>query len=391
MNIDNQTIRDQFPALRNYTWFQNGGVSITPNVVADEHARLMQELLARGPMHIVYPDEEYPRRAETMRRLAEFFSVAPEELALMRGISEAFQTVLRGLSWRKGDEILITADEEAALLLPALHLRDRHGVKVVKLPLSDNVDQQQSAFEECLSDRTRLVAVSHVTTDLGYRLPVRELCNVARSRGVMTFVDIAHSAGLFPISLHELGCDFAGILSYKWMYAPYASGMLYVRRERLDELAVTYAGGRAEKWLDFENDQFELHDSAERFQFGPWSWPLVHSWAKSAAWLGQIGLDEIQERTAALTTRLKDGLQSIAGTTIYTPISANRSAALVTFGLEGWTGENLTTTLRERWNIIVKPLPHTREGLRISVPFFLLEEEVDQLVGAIETLAAERL
>lgn len=387
--MDVPAIRDDFPALRNYVWFQNGGVSITPKPVAEVHTRLMRELLDRGPMHIIYPDEEYPRRQATMRRLADFFAVEPSELALMRGVSEAYQTVLRGIDWHAGDEIVISEDEEAALLLPTLHLRDRVGVKVVKLPLFEDVDQQLASFRNCLSSRTKLVALSHVTTDLGWRLPVREICDIAREQGSLTFVDLAHSAGVFPIDLRELSCDFAGMLSYKWMYAPYASGLLYAGRESQDKLAIAYAGGRSEKSLDFEHDRYQLQETAERFQYGPWSWPLVHAWAAAADWLDGIGQSAVQTRTETLTTRLKDGIAAVAGTALFTPQATDRSAALVSFGLDGWQGEELADILRHRWNMIVKPLPHTREGLRISIPFFLLEDEIDRLVEAIETLSME--
>jgi selenocysteine lyase/cysteine desulfurase len=390
MSLNVPAVREQFPALQNYVWFQNGGVSITPTPIAAEHARLMRELYERGPMHIVFPNEEYPRRRASITTLARFFDVEPQELALMRGVSEAYLTVLRGLAWQPGDELIITSDEEAALFLPSLHLRDRHGVIVRKAPLVDDVDGQLAAVEELLSERTRLVAISHVTTDLGFRLPVERICAAARAYGARTFVDLAHSAGLYPISLGELGCDFAGLLSYKWMYSPYAAGLLYVRRERLDQLQVTYAGGRAEAALDWQIDTYELHDSAERFQFGPWSWPLVHTWAFAVEWLTGLGLDDIWARTAALTTLLKDGLSEIPGTTRYTPRSPDRSAALVSFGLDRWSGAELTSALRERWNVIVKPIPNVAEGLRVSVPFFLLEDEIELLLGALGELAAER-
>jgi len=385
MNI--QTLRNDFPALQNYIWFQNGGVSMTPAPVAAEHARLMKELQDRGPMHIVYPNEEYPRRQETMARLARFFSVSPDELALMRGVSEAFQTVLRGLSWQAGDQLIITADEEAALLLPALHLRDRFGVEVVKVPLVDDYEGQVEAVTSLFTDRTRLVALSHVTTDLGFRLPVEPICAAARERGIPTFLDLAHSAGLYPMPLRNLNCDFAGILSYKWMYAPYASGVLYVHPDHLHDLEVTYAGGRSEAWLDFGHDAYEMRETAERFQYGPWSWPLIHAWAFAADYLTDIGLDKIWNRTVGLTTRLKEGLEDIPGAVLYTPASPDLSAALVTFGLEGWEGEALSQTLREKWNLMIKPLPHTREGLRASITFFTLEEEVDLLLETLGKLA----
>lgn len=382
--------REDFPALRQYIWFQNGGVSITPAPVADEHARLMRELLERGPMHIVYPEEEYPRRCRSMERLARFFGVETGELALMRGVSEAFQTVIRGLSWKRGDRIVITVDEEAALLLPVLHLRDRFGVEVVKLPLIDDAEAQVEAAVALMDGSTRLLALSHVGTDLGFRLPVRSICDAARERGILTFLDLAHSLGLYPMSLRELGCDFAGLLSYKWMYAPYAAGMLFARHERLYDIEVTYAGGRGEKWLDFENDRFELHDTAERFQYGPWSWPLVHSWAAAADYLDGVGLEAIWERTTALAARLKQGLREVPGAQLYTPAAPELSASLVSFGVAGWTGEELRLELRRRWNMIIKPLPHTREGLRASMTFFMLAEEVDALLEALRILARER-
>ena len=387
--MDVEAVRGEFPVVDDCVWMQNGGVSITPHTVAKVHDGLMRELLVRGPMHILHPEEELPRRQATMGALAEFFGVKPSELAVVRGVSEAIHVVLLGLRWQSGDEIIVTADEEAAVLLPALHLRDQHGVKVIKLPLHDDTAKQIEALESCLSGQTRLIAISHVTTDLGVRLPIRQVCEIARARGILTFVDVAQSAGLFPLNLHEVGCDFAGILSYKWMYAPYASGLLYVRGDQLDALQVPLAGGRSEAWLDFAQDKFALHETAERFQYGPWSWPLIHAWAAAADWLRNIGLDAIDARTADLAGRLKEAIQARPEADLLTPFVPERSAALVSFSIADWKGEALAQQLRQRWNIVVKPLPHTREGIRVSVAFFLTEAEIDLLVAALDTLIAE--
>jgi selenocysteine lyase/cysteine desulfurase len=382
-------IREDFPALRHFTWFQNGGVSLTPRPVHEEHARLMRELFELGPQLIVAPAAEYPRRERTIARLAQFFSVQPGELALMRGVSEAFQTVIRGITWERGDRIVIRSHEEAALLLPALALRDRHGVEVVKLSSVEDEAEELSIARDLFTERTRLVALSHVDTEFGHRLAARPICDLARSRGIPTFLDLAHSAGLFPLPLRELGCDFAGILSYKWMYGPYAAGLLFVRHEQFDRLPVTYPGGRSEAWLDFESDSYALRPTAERFQYGPWSWPLVHAWATAAGYLDDLGLDEVWQRTVLLTDRLKRGLLEIERCTVWTPLSPDRSAAVVTFGIDGLSGQHLATELRERWNIVIKPVFRSgRDGLRASVPFFLLESEIDHLLAALRTLAA---
>mgnify|MGYP002640106111 CR=1 FL=1 len=387
-DIDIRALRTQFPALNNFVWLQNGGVSLTPEPVAREHIRLMEELLARGPLHVIYPEEEYPRRRRTMERLAKFLAVEADELALMRGVSEGFQTILRGLTWQAGDRIVISGDEEAAVLLPCLHLRDRHGVEVVELPLIDDDTALLEAAARALTPQTRLLALSHVTTDLGFRLPVAPLCELARERGILSFLDLAHSGGVVPMKLRDLGCDYAGLLSYKWMMAPYAAGALWARQEKLHDIEVTYAGGRSEKWLDFATDTYELPDTAQRFEYGPWSWPLVHAWATSVDWLTAIGTQAIWARVCLLTDRLKTGLEAIDGAELYTPRASAASAALVSFGLRGWTGVELAAALRQGWNIVIKPLPHSREGLRTSLPFYLLESEVDLLLAALLTLKA---
>lgn len=380
--IDVETTRKQFPALSEFVWFQNGGVSLTPVPVAQRLSELMQELLERGPVHIAHWEEEAPRRTASIERIATFFGVEAKTLALMRGVSEGFQTVLRGIDWAEGDEILITSEEEAALFLPALHLRDLFGVRVIKVPLCRDAEEQVDAFRARIGSRTKLVAFSHVTTDTGHRLPAEAICAAAAEMGALSFVDTAHSAGVFPVSLDAMGCDFAGILSYKWLYAPYASGVLYVRPVRLDAIRVTYAGGRSEAVLDWHQDRFEHKQTAERFQYGPWCWPLVHAWATSLDYLDGFGLDTIWSRTAELSTRLKDGLSSISGVRTLTPVEPDRSAALVSFEVAADPIE-ITGRLRSQYNIVIKPTHATFSGLRASIPFFLLEEEIDGLLAAL--------
>jgi selenocysteine lyase/cysteine desulfurase len=91
-----------------------------------------------------------------------------------------------------------------------------------------------------------------------------------------------------------------------------------------------------------------------------------------------------------LAERLKEGLAQIPGAKLYTPRAPELSAALVSFGIEGWTGKELSRALREEWNMVIKALPHKREGLRASMAFFLLEDEIDKLLEALGSLAERR-
>ena len=399
--MDVETIRAQVPALSNFVWFQNGFVSLTPTPIAEEHARLMRELYEKGPMHLLHPDVEMPRRAASVERIADFLHVDSDEVALKLAVSDGFNTVVNGLEWREGDQIITTEEEAAAILGPSLHLKQTRGVQVFKAPLVDDIEGQVSAIADLITERTRLIAFSPVTTETGFRVPATQICRVARERGVLTFNDMAHSVGLYDIDLHEMDCDFAGVSNYKWTYSPYACGVLYVRRDSLGELQYAASPNRGLNLKDPIDDVLEVPDSAMRLQSGPWCWPLVHTWAFALDWLTEIGLEAIWDRTAALTGRLKRALVDIPGVTLFTPMSPDLSAALVTFHLEGWDSDDLVDQLKRRWNIEIKSVPMTwsrtpdrsnvpSHAVRASVAFFLKEEEIDLLADAVSRLAAER-
>jgi cysteine desulfurase / selenocysteine lyase len=379
--------RRDFPALERFTWFNNGVVSITPSPVSDEYAARIREIAERGPMHVTFPEEEYPRRRASHAGLAAFLGARSEDVALVRGVSEAYQTILRGLDWERGDELILGSDEEGALLLPSLHLRKTRGVRLRFLPVSREPDELVHELKRRIGRRTRLVALSHVTTNLGIRLPIPALTEVAREHDVLSFVDVAHSAGLFEFSTADLGCDLVGALSYKWMYGPYAAGCLWVRPDIVPRIALRFAGNRSEAYLDEANRRYRLRPTADRFEYGPWTWPLIHAWAASVEYIDGLNRATIWDRTRELTQRLKQGLSSIDGVRVLTPDDPSRSAALVAFAIDNVDGPTASELLRTTYNIRIKHVPILPNALRASVAFFTLEEEIDRLVSAIRGIA----
>ena len=380
--------RVDFPPLETFTWLQNGGVSLVPAPVHERHVALTTESFRRGPLHIAFPDEEYPRRGASRARVARFLGADEGEIAVVRGVSEAFAHVMRGIDWQPGDELVTTADEEAALLAPVFQLAKERSVRVRQLEVrpGGDADSILAQATDMLGPRTRLLAFSHVTTDLGVRLPATELCRLADERTIPSFVDLGHSAGAVPVDLHAMGCWYAGALSYKWMLAPYAAGALYVRADHLDDLPILYAGGRSHAELDRPGGDVLLHADTRRFEYGPWAWPLIHAWAASLDYLEQLQVESVFERCAWLASRLKGALDRIDGVEVFTPMQPERSANLVAFGVSGWDGESLTRHLRSEHDIVVRPLADEPDGVRASVAFFTTVAEVDFLVDTIAGL-----
>lgn len=382
--------RSDFPALDQFTWFNNGVVSLTPAPVTDEYVARIRELSSRGPMHVSFPEEEYPRRRASHARLAAFLGARSEDVALVRGVSEAYQTVLRGLEWNRGDELILGSDEEGALLLPSLHLRNSRGVRVVLLQAAQEPDALLQEVRRHIGPRTRLIAMSHVTTNLGIRLPVADISAIARESNVLTFVDVAHSAGLFEFTVADLGCDLVGALSYKWMYGPYAAGALWMRADVVPRIALRFAGNRSELHLDEARRRYQLRPTADRFEYGPWTWPLVHAWAASVDYVDALGRSAIWDRTSELAGRLKRGLRAIDGVTVLTPDEPSRSAALVSFAIDNVDGPSVSEYLRTAYGIRIKHIPTLPNALRASIAFFTLEDEVDRLVEAVGDVARAR-
>ena len=383
-------IRAEFPPLTRFIWMQQGGIGLVPNTVHEYHRAQLAEWQQTGPPPILQPQRAAALARESRATLAAFLGCAPDELAFLRGVSEAYQTVLHGLKFQRGDRLLLSAEEMASLRFPSQRLRQEAGVAVDRFPLIADERAQLAAIAERITPRTRLVAFSQVTMERGWRTPAQAICELARELGVLSFLDCGHSAGLLPLPLRDTGADFAGIINYKWMYSPYASGALYIRRERLDTLAGAFGGGRYTRDYDFASDRFTLVDAAERYQHGPLSWPLIHSWARAADWLSDIGRAAIYRRTLALAMQLKAGLARIPALTLHTPEQPERSAALVAFDLAGWSGAELASALRERHGIITRALFQEHGGLRVSLPFFTLESEIETLLAALHDFAKER-
>lgn len=386
-----EDFRRDFPALSGRTWLNNGVVSFTPLPVTRYLASLFEEISQQGPPHVTTPTMERGRRLDSLQTIAGLMGCDPADLALMRGVTEGYLTVLRGIDWRAGDEILISADEEMALQLPAWHLRDSVGVVVRTFPLVDREDGQVAAIETLAGPRTRLLAFSQVTTDLGYRLPVAAICEFARARGILTFVDTAHALGIVPIDIQSSGADFAGAVSYKWTYGPYGAGVLFANRSSVGKIELRYAGNRAELSFNYADESYELPKTASRFQSGPWSWTLVHAWAHAIRYLQGIGLGRIEARTESLASRAKIALVGAPGIQLLTPLNPRFSAALVAIAVTDIGGEALAEVLRERWSIDVRPLLGRKPGIRASISFFNTEDEIDLFVRAVNTVSEEIL
>jgi selenocysteine lyase/cysteine desulfurase len=215
------------------------GVAAKPVVqtVCDylEHSAALQ-------MEALHQEDAYPRWGyETLdshrSELAQYVGCTKDELAITHNATEAMSIIAGGMPLEKGDEILITDQEHPSGYEP-WRLREAKGevtVREVALPLPpESPEQLADIVVSAIGPKTRVLSFSGITSPTGLLMPIREICDAARARGVVTVVDGAHMTGQVPYRIADMNCDYFAGSPHKWLFAPVGSGLLYIREERLD-------------------------------------------------------------------------------------------------------------------------------------------------------------
>ncbi len=237
-----------------------------------------------------YPIWGYAAWNEFRDPLAEFVGCKRDEIALLRNATEANSYIANGIDLKPGDEVLMTDQEHPGGQHPWNLKAKRYGIVVKKIelprPVKDTA-QVLNLFNDAMTPRTRVLFFSHITTFSGVVLPAKELCGLARSKGILSAVDGAHVPGMMRLNIHDIGCDMYTSSPHKWLFATKGSGFLYVRDEVMDRLWNTIV---TEGW-----DEPKLR--AERFQrIGSSNVPALWGLRASIKLANDIGIERIERR-----------------------------------------------------------------------------------------------
>ena len=384
------SIRNDFPMLAHYTHFNCGGMAPLSTTVGAELLRVPTAVIAEGPARLLARDDEFIGIEKARAKLAAFIGADADELAFTTQFSTAANIIVEGLTWQAGDEIIVTDQEHPALLIPLMNAVRRHDLKVSRIPVSHNADEMLTSFQAVLTDRTKLVAVSHVTTDSGTRLPVAEMTRLAHARGSYVLYDGAHSVGQFPVDLHALNCDFYALVGYKWLFGPYPSAALYIRRDLLDQIEVTWCGSNMTKTgsVTMGVDELNWIPGTRRFEYGGRTHSYDTAMVAGLSYVDALGVEAVEVHSQQLTAYLHEQLKRVPGVHIHSPLNLRDATGIATISLDRMDGVALSAALRDRWQMIQRPALWGK-SVRISLAAFIEESDVDLLVNSLVTLANE--
>jgi isopenicillin-N epimerase len=329
-------------------------------------------------------DPSFPNRVKmgegkeaTRRLLAEFLRVTPEEIILARNTSEASNLVSSGLDLKPGDEVLLFSDNHPSNL-EAWRVKARRFGYTVKIVDQVNphpgAEYYLDAFTRQMTDRTKVLGFTHLTSTVGDLFPAKELCRRARERGVLTLVDGAQSLGLMDVDLADMQPDFYAGSGHKWPCGPKEVGVLYVNKTVQSRI-----------WPSIVSAYPGATPFAKTFEsFGQRDEPAIIAFGEALRFQTRLGRAAIEARARDLGQGLVAGLRKIDGVKLWTHPDPARSVAVVSFQPGSLDVAKLSAALYEKDRIAGAPRPGPdRGGLRFSPHFYNLHSEVERTLEAI--------
>lgn len=324
--------------------------------------------------------------ATARTRVAEALGVAPAEIAFSRNATEALQSLIGQYNRVSSGDTVMYADLDYNAMQFAMNaLAQRRGAKVATLDIPEPATREAilDAYTRALdaNPRTRLLLLTHCNNKTGLILPVREVAELARARGVDVVLDAAHSFGQVPLSLPELGVDFVGLNLHKWIGAPVGAGVMYIRESRLD--AIDRAHG----------DEGPIGRIDSRIHTGTSDFATVMTIPDALDFQQSIGIVNKAARLRFLRDRWAVAARTIPGVDILTPDDPMLVGAITGFRLHGRSTREanqwVARVLLEEFNLFTVWRNGLAKGdcVRVTPALYNAPADADRLVAALRELA----
>lgn len=386
--------REDFPMLdSDIIYLDNSATSLKPKCVIDKMVDYYSNYSAnahRGDYDISFKvDEEYECARE---KVMEFINAKEkEEIIFTSGTTDSLNMIATGFFAplvEAGDEILITTSEHASNVLPWFRLQNDYGCKINYIPLDSNYHVTLENIKKVITPRTKVIALAQVTNVIGDLRPIKEICAFAHEHNIFVVVDGAQSLPHLSVDVEDLDCDFLAFSAHK-MYGPTGLGVLYGKKELLEDLLPINLGGGMNESFDTPETIY-LKDLPTRLEAGTPNIASVIAFGNAIDYLKQIGMDKIRNREMALRKYLIDKLIKIPHIDI---INLEADSGIVTFNVDGIFSQDVAFYLN-KYKICVRAGNHcakilknatkVNNTIRVSLAFYNTESEIDTLVELLQ-------
>jgi len=377
-------VRRQFILKEGQTYFNNGTIGPTPGYTLNKmmdhmmhyntHAAEVDYRDGSGPVLL----SGYFSYDDIRKKVGKIINADFKSIALTQNATFGMNYVANGLDLAKGDELLNTNQEHGGGYAAWQLMAKRKGCiyKQAEMPVPANDPQQVfDAIFSQVTSKTRVIAIPHIVSVYGTVMPVEAICQEAKKRGIFTILDGAQCVGHVKVDVQKIGCDAYYSSLHKWLLSPPGSGILYINPDRVSDIWSTIA---SYNWDNQEDHGFRL------MQNGTGNPALMAGFDASLDFFNTIGADRWLNRIKELGDYLRDGLQKMDRITIQSSISSSMCAGITTYGLDGFTGQELQKSLWEKAKL--QPRAVGESLIRHSVHIYNNEEEIDKTLEVMKSM-----
>ncbi|OEK02517.1 aminotransferase V [Roseivirga sp. 4D4] len=371
-------IQQAYTASNQIINLNNGGVSPQPKVVQDA-ANRYYTYANEAPSYYMWRILDQGR--EPLRtKLATLAGVSQEELAINRNTTEAINTVIFGLNLKAGDEVVLTKYDYPNMINAWKQREKRDGIVLrwldFDIPMESD-DEVIEKFKEAITTRTKVFHITHMINWTGHIMPAKALCALAKANNIYSIVDGAHTFAHLDFKISDLGCDFFGTSLHKWLCAPFGTGLLYIRKERIKDV-----------WPLLASPENQI-DNIRKFEnIGTRSFAIEQAIGSAIDFHNAIGAARKAARLKYLKQFWIDQVKDIDKVKFYTSTKPSLSGALFNFGIEGMDAGPVHNALFRTHKIHTSPIKWEKvNGPRITPHVYTKKYDMERLVEAIDAVA----
>jgi selenocysteine lyase/cysteine desulfurase len=370
------SIIDQFPILDHGLYFNHAAIGPWPRCTAEAVQHFAEENMQRGSAAY---REWYARESDLREGLRQLLGASSTaDIALLKNTSEGISTVAFGLDWRPGENVVLPVGEFPSNRLPWL-AQAEHGVEIREVDIRA-ADNAEKALLDAMDADTRLLSVSAVQWNDGFRLDLQLLGEACRQRGVLFFVDAIQQLGALAMDVERCCIDFLAADAHKWLLAPEGIAVFFCSESARPQLRLLQQGWHMfEHPMNFERSQWTPASSAKRFEAGSPNTVGQAALHASVQLLLSYGMENVGNRVLANTRLLMRHLGDIPGARIASRQSERRQSGIVSFSLDSIPVETLYRRLTEAG---VSTVIRDR-AIRVSPHFYQDETQLGQFLDII--------
>ncbi|MCR4368861.1 MAG: cysteine desulfurase [archaeon] len=372
MVMDVKKIREDFPRLQKgdgLIYFDNASTSLKPRQVIDAVVNYYTDVAGNTGRGSHRSSQKATMLVEEARGdVSKLIGIKPTELAFTRNTTEGINAIAVSLErmghFHEGDEIIVSAMEHHANLIPWQELAKRTGAKLKIAPLKEDYTLDMQALEGMAGKRTKLVSMCHASNTVATIIPAQEVAKIARDAGALFLLDGAQSVPDFEVNPKKIGCDFLVFSGHK-MLGPTGVGAMYAKPELMEKMPPYNYGGGIVKKVTYEKTVYET--GPQKFEAGTLAIAQIIGFGEAARYLRRVELGNVHAHAKKLLSHALQKLGEIDGIKIYGPQNPEKQRSIALFECVGMDPVDLAIGLDESKNIAIRSGLHCAEPIVASI------------------------